>query len=418
MSTSRIAELSAIIASQTEVLDEYLQNQGLPAPSFSVDAPSDAFGQSDAIIAKAKTDVVEASIKLRQLLEGPVKLLLPECNFAPLAAIHRFKIASHVPLSGTTSFADLARKCNLLENDLCRIIRYAAIHHHVFCEPEKGFVAHSAASKMLAESEMVRNLMGLQYGECWPAHARAVDAMSQRSEEPNISGYALANGTSLNTFEFFAQNPERARGFAAAMSGTSPASLDALATYFDWQSLPEGGTVVDVGGANGHVSCHLARAFPHLRFVVQDMPEVAAGAQEKIPEELCGRVSVVGHDMFTEQTVKEADVYLLRYVLHDWPDKYCIKVLKSLVPALKKGARVVIQDHLLPEPGTLPLLQEMQLRSMDAIMLSLFNSRERGADDWKSLFQQANADYGFFSATRIKEGASGIIQVEWAGDEQ
>jgi hypothetical protein len=208
--------------------------------------------------------------------------------------------------------------------------------------------------------------------------------MAQRSEEPNISGYALANGTSLNTFEFLAQNPVRARGFAAAMSGTSQASFDALATHFDWQSLPEESTVVDVGGANGHVSCHLARKFEHLRFVVQDMLEVAEGAQEKIPEELRGRVAVVGHDMFTEQTVKDADVYLLRYVLHDWPDKYCIKVLRNLVPALKRGARIVIQDHLLPEPGSLSLSQEMHLR-YDLILYCDFDSHANKPGLWMPL---------------------------------
>ena len=62
--------------------------------------------------------------------------------------------------------------CGLLERDLRRVIRYAAIHHRVFCEPEKGFVAHTAASKLLAENEMIGNLMGLTFAECWPAHSK------------------------------------------------------------------------------------------------------------------------------------------------------------------------------------------------------------------------------------------------------
>lgn len=186
--------------------------------------------------------------------------------------------------------------------------------------------------------------------------------MAEKSEEPNKSGYALANNTSLNMFEFLSQNPDRAKRFAGAMSSTSPGSLKALASYFDWADLPDGSTIVDVGGAQGHVSLHLAREFPSLSFVVQDIPEVVEGVESKIPEDLTGRVSFVGHDMFTEQSTKGAEVYLLRYVLHDWPDKYCIRVLRNLIPALRNGAKVVIQEHLLPEPGTLSLLQEMQVR--------------------------------------------------------
>jgi trans-aconitate methyltransferase len=163
-------------------------------------------------------------------------------------------------------------------------------------------------------------------------------------------------------FSFLAQNPDRARRFAGAMSSTSQASLDALAEHFNWSSLPSGTTVVDVGGSQGHVSLHLARRFPSLNFVVQDIAEVINGAQDKIPVELADRVTLVAHDMFTAQPPRGADVYLLRYVLHDWPDKYCIRVIENIIPELKKGAKIVLQEHVLAEHGTLSLLQEMQVR--------------------------------------------------------
>jgi hypothetical protein len=378
---TRILALSQIIASQTALINKHLQDNNHPEPSFAADAPIEPIRETTPEVEKAKNAVIEAAIELRQLLEGPVKALVPEVskltlfvrgckghpltvpqsNFAPLAAIYRFKIASFVPDEGAISFTDLADKCSLLENDLKRIIRYAAVHHRVFQEPRPGFVAHTTASKILSENEKIADIMGLTFAECWPAHSRAVDAIAKRSEEPNVTGYALANGTDLNTFDFLNANPKRAKRFAGAMSSTSKASLDALAGY-DWTGLPENGTVVDVGGSRGHVSAHLAERFPHLKFVVQDMPEVVRGAEEAISGAIADRVSFMSHDMFTEQPVPNADVYLLRFVLHDWPDKYCIKVLQQLIPALKQGAKVVIQDHLLPEPGSLGLLQEMQLR--------------------------------------------------------
>jgi hypothetical protein len=81
MASPRIAELAEIIASQTAVLTHYLRSHDLPEPSFASDAPIDAFGSSPDI-QKAKSSVVEATIELRQLLEGPVKLLLPEVSHA------------------------------------------------------------------------------------------------------------------------------------------------------------------------------------------------------------------------------------------------------------------------------------------------------------------------------------------------
>lgn len=78
MEASRIIQLAEIIASQTAVLNEHLHLNGLSTPSFSPDAPPDTFGSSHPRIQEAKSSVIEATIELRQLLEGPVKLLLPE----------------------------------------------------------------------------------------------------------------------------------------------------------------------------------------------------------------------------------------------------------------------------------------------------------------------------------------------------
>jgi len=143
-----------------------------------------------------------------------------------------------------------------------------------------------------------------------------------------------------------------------------------LSELYPWGSLPTGSVVVDVGGARGHVSAYLAEKFPRLKFVVQDLPEVvmpssSAGSGEaayEIPEAIRDRVELMGHDFFTEQPVKDAAVYFIRYTFHNWSDAYCVKILQNLRPALKAGAHIVIQDHILPEPGALSLLRERETR--------------------------------------------------------
>lgn len=74
------------------------------------------------------------------------------------------------------------------------------------------------------------------------------------------------------------------------------------------------------------------------------------------------RVKFMPYDFFTEQPVKHADVYLFRWIFHDWSDLYCLRILRNLIPALKNGALVLVSDNVLPEPGTLGLWQEMQIR--------------------------------------------------------
>ena len=91
-----------------------------------------------------------------------------------LQSIHRFRIASH--LSSVTqvphdpglpiSYAQLAHATGLESSLLKRLVRHA-ITQRVFCEPKKGFVAHTATSRLLAERN-AESWMGVGCEEMWP----------------------------------------------------------------------------------------------------------------------------------------------------------------------------------------------------------------------------------------------------------
>jgi hypothetical protein len=92
--------------------------------------------------------------------------------------------------------------------------------------------------------------------------------------------------------------------------------------------------------------------------VVQDLPKVVEDAKTKLPAETSNRVTFQAHDFFEEQPVKNADIYYFRWILHDWSDKYCVKILQALIPALKPGARLLFSERCLEAPCTLPLAAE------------------------------------------------------------
>jgi hypothetical protein len=81
------------------------------------------------------------------------------------------------------------------------------------------------------------------------------------------------------------------------------------------------------------------------------------------------------HDFLTPQPVRAA-VYYFRSILHNWPDKYCVKILRALIPVLEPGAKIVINDSIMPGPGTLPWDREARLRGSDLNMLELQNAGE------------------------------------------
>jgi ubiquinone/menaquinone biosynthesis C-methylase UbiE len=115
-------------------------------------------------------------------------------------------------------------------------------------------------------------------------------------------------------------------GFAVRMTA------DPLARGWDWGTInAANGTVVDVGGGCGEVSIGLAKYFPNIKFIVQDFADVIAEGPEYVPEDMKGRIEFMESNFLQRQHLQGKDVYFMRSILHNWPDEYCVRILKDLV---------------------------------------------------------------------------------------
>ena len=88
-----------------------------------------------------------------------------------LQAICRFGLATSFPAGHEVSFAELAAASGLQEPLIRRIVRHAAAHH-VFRESRRGFIVHTAASKVLSVDPQMRQWVGMVTEEMWPAAAK------------------------------------------------------------------------------------------------------------------------------------------------------------------------------------------------------------------------------------------------------
>jgi hypothetical protein len=123
---------------------------------------------------------------------------------------------------------------------------------------------------------------------------------------------------------------------------------------------------------------------------VQDFPGLEAQFTAARPADLSSRVSFQPHNFFTEQPVKEADVFVLKHILHDWSDPYATRIIRNLIPALQPGNRVMVVDGILPPRGVLPPMPERFLASLDLQMEVAARSHERSVEEWKHLFKSAD----------------------------
>ena len=209
-------------------------------------------------------------------------------------------------------------------------------------------------------------------------------------------------------FEELAQNhPARAANMAFAMEALGSMFADSvMLDSYDWASLGAA-TLVDVGGGKGLACRTLAKHFPKLSFIVQDLTDTATAGQAQMPDEFKDRIEFMTHNFFTPQPVKGADAYYFRAIFHNWPDRYAITILQNLIPALKKGARVLIHDPHTRDPLTMTPWQDRLARcaclnplatniandvdrGSNLRMKLFFNAHDREAGEWPALFARAD----------------------------
>lgn len=169
-----------------------------------------------------------------------------------------------------------------------------------------------------------------------------------------------------------------------------------------------------VGGSQGFVCEALARKFPSMKFIVQDLEEVVHDAQGCVSPDVADRIDFMAHDFFQPQPVT-AEMYFLRWIFHNWPDKYCVKILQALIPALRPGAKVIISEAVMPGPGSVPKSMETMIRGFDLVMSSIQNARERELEDWKDLFRKADGRFNFEGIISPPGSNHSLIVAVWKG---
>ncbi|KAK7263705.1 hypothetical protein RJT34_31299 [Clitoria ternatea] len=206
-----------------------------------------------------------------------------------------------------------------------------------------------------------------------------------KNDDP--SAFHTAHG--LKIWDYAGREPKLNNLFNDAMA--SDAQLIASAVIEKCKGVFRGlDSLVDVGGGTGTMAKAIANSFPQLECTVFDLPHVVAGLQES------QNLKYVGGDMF--QSVPPADAILLKWIMHDWNDEQCVKILKNCKEAIKnkgkgKGQKIIIIDMVLEREKEDNISVETEL-FVDMVVMVLYPGKERNEKEWaKLIFSAGFSDY-------------------------
>ncbi|KAL4889029.1 S-adenosyl-L-methionine-dependent methyltransferase [Aspergillus ambiguus] len=403
----------------------------------------------------AQRTIVAAIGKLAELVSEPsVRILEVAMQFQESRALY-IAVERRIPdilaphdKKGGLSIVEIGRHACIEHRKLSRIMR-CLCSIGIFCQTGPETFANNAVSAALVSNEPLRAYVRLANAEAFTAADHLPVTLLDPDTGPSydVAKTAFQNAicTSKPRWEWIEEkvekdklresgghypgipslalesqsNADNGNGLVArpeleimglAMVGGGRVLGTAHVYDFPWASLGKA-LVVDVGGGVGGFSLQLSKVYPDLRFVIQDRGPVLQQGRERVwptenPRALkTGRVEFMEHNFFDTNPIEGADVYFLRYVLHDWSDGCCINILSRIRESMAPSSRLLICEqvmnttrgdpHLPSAPEPLPANYGCYTRfshSRDLTMMGCINGIERTPEEFKTVLGAAGLE--------------------------
>ncbi|VDB86470.1 unnamed protein product [Peniophora sp. CBMAI 1063] len=430
---SDLRKLSNIISDSVDRIEKVLASSSLDFPSLvSLYSEKQEAARNLPGVAKSVVALIAASEQLAMTARSPSASLLDMSKKFQLCGALRIALEADVAEvlreKGPSHVDYIAKQRNIDPSKLARALRMLATHH-VFTEVTPNIFANNRVSSIMDSGRPCSQLAADPSAKLVGLPAQlsftldfsfkrggyladvVLSPATSHSTSPCDTAWSGADGINGAFFECLDRpgNERLRETFGAAMLGitalTHPTAI-----------LEAGSVVVDVGGGIGTQMLILARHFRHLKLVVEDRAAVCPDTLKYLTYEApyilaTGQIQIIGHDFFNPQPVKDASVFYVRHICHDWPDAEAVKILRNLREAAQLHTQLVLHDMImqhacidddaddipvrggLPPPPS-PLLANWgransYTYTMDMQMMTAFHSKERTLAEWRVLLAQS-----------------------------
>jgi hypothetical protein len=275
--------------------------------------------------------------------------------------------------TGPLTADELATRCGAHAPSLRRLMRYLVGEGFFERQPDGRFGLNEAADPLRQDAPASLQPMALYFGlpAVWAGWAQLHAAMQRGG-----SGFAAAHGEEL--FSYLATHPEDADVFNRFMTALVARRPPLHAHDFSAAAL-----VVDVAGGEGATIAGVLTAYPQMRGILFDLPDVVAGGRKTLAAAgLESRCDVVGGSFF-DAVPSGGDVYILSNILHDWNDADALRILKVCRAAMQTGSQLLVAEAIVAEDDEPSLA-----KTLDMAMLAVLGGAQRTMAEFQALFDE------------------------------
>ncbi|MDI3422584.1 methyltransferase [Streptomyces luteolus] len=349
------------------------------------------------VVREAEKNRAELQKQSRELAPPPFALLELAMGSMLTQAIYaaaELRIAEEVH-EGPLSPAEIARRVGADAGAVGRLLRLLAGHQIFEGRADGTYAMTPMADALRADHPMsmrdIAVLMGHPtHWEDWSHFLEVV-----RTGEPSVPKHR-----GMGSFEYLTQNPEYGEVFIRGMGNMSDTETLPILSAYDFSRF---GTVVDFCGGRGGLLAGILQQSPGVRGILSDPRVAGNGAAAFLAEQgVADRCDTHVGDLF-EPVVEGGDAYVLKHIVHDWPEEQALQILRNIRAAMKPDGRLLLIEMVIPEEGDDPHSGKL----VDMWLMLLVGGRERTPSQYADLVSRAG-----FRLERVVETASAVSIVE------
>ncbi|XP_064947407.1 tricetin 3',4',5'-O-trimethyltransferase-like [Musa acuminata AAA Group] len=264
-----------------------------------------------------------------------------------------------------------------------RILRLLAAYEVVSCSVETGHDGHPSCKYGAAPvcKYLTKNEDGVSLAALSLLNHNKINMESCYSLKEAVleGGAPFEKAHRMTLFERQRADPRYNKLFAEGMRGHSTIFMKKLVEIY--RGFDDVKVLVDVGGGTGATIHKITSKHPHIKGINFDLPHVISNAPPY------PGVEHVGGDMF-ERVPSGGDAIFIKWILHDWTDEQCIKILRNCWKVLPEKGKVMVVEYILPVIPESNMIAQ-GIFTLDMVMMIQTGGKERTQKEFEALAKEA-----------------------------
>jgi hypothetical protein len=270
--------------------------------------------------------------------------------------------------------ADVSKALGLPAERVVRLLR-GLVWANLLVIDDQGKYALTDGGRTLLDKSATGDANGIRFqGEFFYRAWAGLSEFIATGATPFVSEHGC------DVFELLQHDPTLAELYAAPMAQRSAEYSKHLVQH---PAIAAARSMVDVGGGHGRLLVDLLTANRAATGTIFDLEVMRQRAQETMERHgVTDRCRFEAGDMF-RKVPAGADVYILKWLLHDWDDQRALTILNQCAQAMHRNSKLLIVERLMPEHPTEAARSGLVMADLN--MLCQSGGAERSLEQYRRL---------------------------------